>query len=497
MENRNRTLIILAALALVIGVICLSAAAAGGIAYYMYAEQAPQSLVQWLPRVFDNQPAVVENQPQTPLGDEIDLEALFSPFWESRELLHDNFVDQPINDQVLADGALEGLEQALIAAEIDPDEIEAAPERAPSAEELSTQAGTPDEVRDEFAAFWAAWRDVEYGDLDLDMTYEQLMQNSLHYMVAALGDPHTAYLDPYEYQQTQMDLEGEYEGIGAWVDTSTEYLTIIAPMEGSPAEEAGLLPGDRVIAIDGEDMTGIPGDIVIQSVLGPAGSKVVLTIERDDVDEPFDVEITRRHIVIPTVRTEMEEGNIAYIQLYNFGADSGEQLHNALEDALAQNPSGLILDLRNNGGGYLHAAIDICSEFVDDGVLLYEVYGDDTRDTHNALKGGIALDIPLVVLINQGTASASEILAGVVQDYDRGTLVGDTTFGKGSVQLPVTLADNQGALRITIAKWLTPKERHIQDVGIEPDVYVEVTQEDVEAGIDRQLEKAIEILTSS
>jgi len=244
-------------------------------------------------------------------------------------------------------------------------------------------------------------------------------------------------------------------------------------------------------------MTGIAGDLVIRRVLGPAGSKVVLTIERDGVEEPFDVEGTRAHIVVPTVKREMLDGDIAYVQLYNFGADSSQEIHDTLEEILKNNPKGLILDLRSNGGGYLHSAVNITSEFIDDGVVLYEEYGDGSRDTYDVNRGGIATDIPLIVLVNQGTASASEILAGAIQDYNRGIVVGMTTYGKGSVQLPITLEDDQGALRITIAKWLTPEGRHIQGVGITPDTVVDYTEADADAGLDPQLDKAIEILSSS
>jgi carboxyl-terminal processing protease len=304
-------------------------------------------------------------------------------------------------------------------------------------------------------------------------------------------------MDPDQFHQANIPMNGEYEGIGAWVDPTGEYLVIISPMPDSPAEEAGLEPGDVIIAVDGEDMTGVDGNLIIREVLGPAGSIVTLTIRREGVAEPFDVDVRRARITIPSVESEMlEDGDIAYIQLINFGDRATEELRSALREALREKPNGLILDLRNNGGGYLTSAVEVASEFIGDGVILYEEYGDGSRDTYDALRGGLATDIDMVVLINEGTASASEIVAGAIQDQDRGVLVGTTSFGKGSVQNWIPLSDEQGAVRVTIARWLTPNERTIHQVGLEPDYVVEITEEDIEAERDPQLEKAIDLLSN-
>jgi len=178
-----------------------------------------------------------------------------------------------------------------------------------------------------------------------------------------------------------------------------------------------------------------------------------------------------------------------------FGDKTRDELRTALKELIAQNPTGLILDLRYNGGGFLTTAIEVASEFIDDGVIMYEEFGDGNRKTYEAKKGGIATEIPLVVLVNEGSASASEIVAGAIQDRERGTLVGATTFGKGSVQIPTQLIDQQGAVRITIARWLTPSGRTIHEVGLQPDVEVPITDEDTANDRDPQLDKAIEILT--
>jgi carboxyl-terminal processing protease len=266
-------------------------------------------------------------------------------------------------------------------------------------------------------------------------------------------------------------------------------------MPDSPAEKAGIKAGDQVIAIDGEDMTGIDANLALRRVLGPAGTPVTLTILREGEAEPFDVTLTRAKIVVPTVTSKMIDEKIGYIQLSTFGDTTTADLRKAIEDLRAQKPTGLILDLRNNGGGSLQTSIEVASEFIGDGVIMYEEYGDGSRDTYTAIKGGLATEIPLVVLINEGSASASEIVAGAIQDTGRGQLVGVTSYGKGSVQNWIPLKDDQGAVRVTIARWLTPNERTIHEIGLEPDVVVELTEEDVTAERDPQLDKAIELLT--
>jgi carboxyl-terminal processing protease len=267
-------------------------------------------------------------------------------------------------------------------------------------------------------------------------------------------------------------------------------------MQGSPAEAAGLRPGDVVLAVDGQDMTGVAGDVVISYILGPRGTTVVLTVQREGEPEPFDVSIVRDRIFVPSVEGEILDSNIAYIQLFTFGTDSASELHSTLEELMAQNPRGLILDLRNNGGGFLDTAVSTTSEFIEDGVVLYEEYGDGRREAYETLGNGLATELPLIVLVNQGTASASEILAGAVQDHGRGILLGETTFGKGSVQISRLLSNDQGALRITVAHWLTPDERQIHGLGLDPDVFVSLTEEDAEAERDPQLDEAIRLLSS-
>ncbi len=353
---------------------------------------------------------------------------------------------------------------------------------------------SPEELEELFAPFWQAWDLVHKEYVDQPVDDEALMRGAIRGMMDGLGDQHSSYMDPEEFKQANMPMDGEYEGIGAYVDTTGEYLTITTPMPGSPAEAAGLRPNDKIIAVDGEDMTGVDGSLVLQRVLGPAGSEVVLTILREG-EEPFDVTITRATIVLKSVEYEMLENDIAYVKLTTFGEDTTADLKAALRELMDQNPSSMILDLRNNGGGYLTTAIEVVSQFVGEGVVMYEEYGSGEMQSLEAIPGGLATEIPLVVLVNEGTASASEITAGAIQDYGRGTLLGMKTFGKGSVQNWIPLRDEQGAVRVTVARWLTPNERQIHQIGLEPDVVVELTEEDFLADLDPQLDAAVELLS--
>lgn len=363
----------------------------------------------------------------------------------------------------------------------------------------SSGEGTPQDLKQLFAPFWQAWQLVHDQYVDQPVDDVSLMRGAIKGMLEALGDQHTSYIDPEQLKSFNTQLQGEeYEGIGAWVDTSSEYLTIISPMPGSPAEKAGLKNGDQVIAVDGEDMTGIDGELVRQRVIGPAGSTVVLTIRRPGTPDPFDVKIARASITSSNVIGRMLDNNVAYVHLIAFGDEkTTEDLRTTLSQLFDQNPDGLILDLRNNGGGYLNSAIDVASEFIDNGVIVYEQYGDGTRNTFEAKGGGVATEIPMVVLINEGSASASEIVAGAIQDHQRGQLVGTKSYGKGSVQVWTDLVDNQGAVRVTVARWLTPNERTIHGVGLTPDVEVQITEEDIQNGRDPQLDKAVELLTQN
>jgi carboxyl-terminal processing protease len=359
--------------------------------------------------------------------------------------------------------------------------------------EAPAATGQPDAEK-LFAPFWQAWDLIHERFVDQPVDDVALMRGSIRGMLEALGDEHTSYMDPDQYQQANTELSGEYEGIGAWVDTGGEYLTIVAPMPESPAEKAGVKAGDVVVAVDGEDMTGIDPSLVVKRILGPKGTTVRLTLRREGTSDPIEVSVVRESILVPSVESKMLEDDLAYVRLLTFGDGTTRDLRAALKSLMAENPRGLILDLRGNGGGYLNTAVEATSEFLAEGVVLTERFGNGKEEVYQARSGGLGTEIPMVVLVDAGTASASEIVAGALQDHGRAILVGETTYGKGSVQDWVTLAGDGGAVRVTIARWYTPNDRQINEEGLKPDIEVAVTEEDIAAGNDPQLDRAVEAL---
>jgi carboxyl-terminal processing protease len=356
----------------------------------------------------------------------------------------------------------------------------------------STGSSTSTSLDQLFQPFWQAWDDVHQYFYTQPVDDTKMMEGAIRGMMDSLGDPHTAYMDPLELQQINIQLSGTLEGIGAWVDASGTYLTIISPMPGYPAEKAGLIAGDEIIAVDGVSMAGVDPNVVLTHVLGPAGTKVTLTIQRKGVTAPFDVTITREKITIHSVNGKMLANNIAYVSIDIFGDTTTAELKSTLTTLLANKPVGLILDLRNNGGGLLTSGIEVASQFLAQGTVVIEEQANGTRTNQDVIPGGLATTIPMVVLVNAGTASASEIVSGAIQDYHRGLLVGVKTYGKGSVQDWINLSNNQGAVRITVEHWLTPNGRQINGLGLTPDIVVEITQADITAGKNPQLDRAIE-----
>jgi len=359
------------------------------------------------------------------------------------------------------------------------------------------QNTTPADLQTTFEPFWQTWNLIHQQYVVQPIDDVKLMEGAIRGMLQTLEVGRNYYENADELQVTDEQLNGrDYEGIGAYVDVKGDYLAIISPIKGSPAAAAGLRPKDLVVAIDGEDMTGVSPEDARLKVLGPAGTDVVLTILREGEPGPFEVTITRAQIVTPLVDYEMRSDGIAYISLNTFGDTADQELRAALEELLAQKPKGLILDLRYNGGGYLYQGIAVASEFLPaDQIVVYEKRSDGSLDENYSTGNGVALDIPLVVLVNEGSASASEIVAGALQDYGRAKLVGSQSYGKGSVQ-SVNPLSNGGSVAITSAQWLTPNERLIQDIGLTPDVYVELTLADFDAGLDPQLDAAIETLNA-
>jgi carboxyl-terminal processing protease len=356
------------------------------------------------------------------------------------------------------------------------------------------QTATPQDLQNLFKPFWEAWQIIHQQYVDQPVDDTKLMEGAIRGMMESLGDPHSTYMDPQTYKDATSQLAGSYEGIGATVDTTGQFLTIISTFPGSPAEKAGLQSGDQIIAVDNKDVSGLNPELVRQKVIGPAGSTVHLTVSRKGVAAPLQFDVTRAKIVMASASGKMLPNGIAYVQITTFGENTTKELTGTLNTLLPQHPKGLILDLRDNGGGYLQTAVEVVSQFLDKGTVLYEQYGDGSKKEYSVNPGGMATKIPMVVLINEGTASASEITAGALQDYGRAKLVGVVSYGKGSVQNWVPISNDQGAVRVTIARWLTPKGRQIDKKGLTPDVYVQRTIQDRQANRDPQLDAAVQTL---
>jgi carboxyl-terminal processing protease len=324
---------------------------------------------------------------------------------------------------------------------------------------------------------------------------DQLTDGALRGMVSSLGDPFTAYVEPKYAQILSQDMSGKFEGIGATLKQITGgAIQIVSTFENSPARKGGVKAGDIIDAVNGTKVTGLSTTEVVAMVRGTRGTTVTLSLLRADSPKPFNIVLTRETINIPLVTSKMVgDGQIGYVSLYDFSQEASGQLNTQIRNLLAQHPKAIILDLRDNPGGLLNQAIDVGSIFLKPGVFVVERdnKGNERRD--NTTAGGIATDIPMVVLVNGGSASAAEIVAGALQDYGRAKLIGETTFGKGSVQLPEMLP-NGGQLRITIQHWYTPKGRGIHGTGITPDYTVARTQDDILAGRDPQLDAAVNYL---
>jgi carboxyl-terminal processing protease len=343
-----------------------------------------------------------------------------------------------------------------------------------------------------FNLFWDAWDIIEKNYVKQPVNETEIFYGALAGSVAALGDPHSVFFDPETTKEFTAELQGSFEGIGAEIALKNDRITIVAPLPDSPAEKAGLKAGDKILAIDGQDTIGMSLDFAVNKIRGPKGSEVVLTISRDSQDNK-DYKIIRSKIKIQSVKWKMLDGNIAYLQLSYFNEDTQDAFNKAVMEIISKNPKGIVFDMRNNPGGFLDTAIGVASEWIDKGVIVYEKSSDGSLKENQAVGQARLKDFPTVVLVNGGSASGSEIVAGALQDYGIAKLVGEKTFGKGSVQTMFPLADGS-SIKLTIALWLTPKENLIDGQGIEPDVKVELTTEDFNNDQDPQLDKALEVL---
>ena len=347
---------------------------------------------------------------------------------------------------------------------------------------------------EQWELFLQVWEIVSQEFYKQPIDQDAMMRGAIRGMLDTLGDPHTTLLDPSVSQRAREQTRQKFQGIGARIDERDGQILIHSVFNDSPAQNAGLKSGDIIVAVDG---TLIEGDTVEHTALrirGQAGTDVVLTIKRGD-DEPFDVTITRAEVVIPSLTTETLSGNVGYIRLWSFGALTADELHTTLESLIDDEAPGLILDLRDNPGGLLGTAIRVTSEFLDRGtVVLYEEQAQQQRP-YRVRSSGVARNIPLVVLVNERSASASEIVAGALSHYGRAVIIGQRTYGKGTVQLPHDLSDGS-QLRVTIARWLTPGRESISEVGIAPDIEIEADIMDSleeDAAVQRALKELAQI----
>ncbi|WP_054258797.1 S41 family peptidase [Propionispora sp. 2/2-37] len=319
---------------------------------------------------------------------------------------------------------------------------------------------------------------------------DTLVAGAIKGMVASLGDPHSIYMDPKMYKDFMIETEGTFGGVGIVVGVKDKMLMVVSPIEGTPGEQAGIKSGDLIVKIDGQDTKEMLLDEAVNKIRGPEGSQVVLTIRRGNAAEQ-DYTLTRSNIQIKTVAGKMLPDQIGYIRISMFNENTGNNFVQKYQELEQQGMKAVILDLRDNPGGLLTESVKVASKFVPEGPVVSVVDRQGNRETHNSDL--TAIKYPAVVLVNGGSASASEIVAGAVQDTGAGTLVGTKTYGKGSVQTLLRL--NGGGIKLTIAKYLTPADRSINGVGIEPDVKVELPEDKVQT-TDLQLEKAIEVIKS-
>lgn len=318
--------------------------------------------------------------------------------------------------------------------------------------------------------------------------YDAMVDGAIKGVVESLNDPYSAYLDPVTYKQLQEQIRGSFGGLGILVGMKEEYLTVARTYSGTPAYQNGLQPGDVIYKIDGREVQGIDLETAVQLMRGPVGTQVTLTIIRPNTRDPFDVPLTRQEIRVPTVEGKMLKNGIAYILISQFSEKTPEELGEVVDKLKKEGMRGIVLDLRNNPGGELKSAVRVASNFVPAGPVVFIEYKGGRLEEHQA--NGNSLNLPLAVLVNGGSASAAEIVAGAVKDTGTGLLVGQKTFGKGVVQMVFELGNGAG-LKLTTARYLTPDKNDINKKGIEPDVAVEYT----DGGADLQLQKATDIVS--
>jgi len=369
----------------------------------------------------------------------------------------------------------------------------------PSFLEFKVDRSVPENKNVDFSLFWKVWDTLGVSYYDKSkLNPSKMVEGAISGMVAAIGDPYTVYLPPEENKVVEEDLQGSFGGVGIQIGFKGKQLAVIAPLPDTPAEKAGVKAGDFILAIKDEkkkiDKTtgGMSLPEAVQIIRGPAGSEVTLTLLRDGQNEPIEVKLVRADIKVPSVILTFEGRNkdIAYLKLLKFGGETENEWNNAVSKIISNNTKGIILDLRNNPGGYLQGAVDIASDFLKLGTVVVSQEVNGKKDDFKTSRLPRLPRYPLVILVNEGSASASEILAGALRDQAEVKLVGKTTFGKGTIQEPKTINGGAG-LHITIARWLTPKGEWVNEKGLKPDIEVDDKPDTTE---DEQFNKALEVL---
>lgn len=347
----------------------------------------------------------------------------------------------------------------------------------------------------DLSLFWRSWDLLKSKYVDtksLDDT--KMMEGAIKGVFAETGDPYTTFLDAEENKQLEADISGNFEGIGAEIGVRDKILTVIAPLPDSPAQKAGLRAGDKILKVNDEETSQMTIDEAVKKMHGAKGTNVVLTIFREGEQDTKQITITRDRIDVKSVMVEYKEGNVAYVKLSRFGEETTRDFEIISQEMQKRNVSGIILDMRNNPGGLLQTAVDLSGKFLEKGsMVVSEEYGNGKKNIDKTIGRGELKTVPIVVLVNEGSASAAEILAGALKDNRHVTLVGKKTFGKGSVQELIPLSKGSAA-KITVAKWYTPSGKGINKEGITPDVEVELSNEDFDANRDPQLDKALELI---
>ena len=346
----------------------------------------------------------------------------------------------------------------------------------------------------DFDLYWEVWDTLKKKYVDSDqISDKKLFYGSLQGMADALGDPHTNFLNPQKMDNFKKSMSGQFEGIGAKVGIKNDILTVIAPLEGMPAQKAGLKAGDKILKVNGSSTESMTLHEAVQKIRGEKGTEVTLTIMRDGEEEPQDITITRGVIKVDSVKTEMKDNNIMVIEITDFQDDTLRLFNEAIQEVQKKDPEGIILDLRGNPGGYLDGAVEVASAWVEDGAVVIEKFSENKQKKYKARGKAELKDYPTVVLTNRGSASASEIVAGALRDHKEAIVLGERTFGKGSVQKMIPLEDGS-SVKVTVAKWLTPNGHSISENGIKPDKQVELTTEQYNQDKTPQMNAALEIM---